>query len=459
MKHVHFIGIGGIGMSGIAEVLLNLGYKVSGSDVASSETTARLKKLGATIYEGHDGKNVKGAEVVVYSSAVKPDNSEILSAKENNIPVIPRAEMLAELMRMKVGIAVAGMHGKTTTTSMISTILSKGGLDPTVVIGGKLNAIDTNAKLGKGKYLVAEADESDKSFLLLSPKISIVTNIDPEHLDHYKGIEDIKSTFVQFLDRLPITGLAILCIDDKNVKDLVGRVKRPVITYGTDPKANFSVENIEHQGIISSFNCLKDGKPLGRIKLPMPGEHNVLNCLASIVVALEVGMDFSEIQKAVESFKGVQRRFTIKGEKHGITLVDDYAHHPTEIEATIKAAKQSYPSRRIVVTFQPHRYTRTRDLFDQFVTCFGEADLVLITDIYPASEAPIEGISGEKLFDSIVSHGHKDVLFCPNREEIPSTLWPRLKKNDIVLTMGAGDISHTGVEILNYIQEHGVTNE
>ena len=457
-KHIHFVGIGGIGMSGIAEVLLNLGYKVSGSDVAPSETTKRLQQLGATIFVGHRGEQIQGADIVVYSSAVQPDNPELKAAKSQNIPFIPRGEMLAELMRMKVGIAVAGMHGKTTTTSMVSMVLAQGGLDPTVVIGGKLNAIGTNAKLGQGKYLVAEADESDRSFLLLSPQIAVVTNLDPEHLDHYRDIEDIKSTFVQFLSRLPITGKAILCIDDPKVRDLFPKVQRPITTYGLREDADFRATDITFKGTTSTFTCQNHKKTLGTISLPMPGIHNVTNALAAVAVGLEVGLNFSTIAKGLENFSGVQRRFTIKGEHKGIIVIDDYGHHPTEIQATIKAAKLAFPNRRIVVAFQPHRYTRTRDLFKEFVSAFEGADFIVLTDIYPASEPPILEITTEKLYEAIVAKGQKNILYCGPRDKIPSTLWPELKKNDIVLTMGAGDISKTGDELLAFMRGRGELN-
>ncbi|MFC2074697.1 UDP-N-acetylmuramate--L-alanine ligase [Bdellovibrionota bacterium] len=458
-RHIHFVGIGGIGMSGIAELLLNLGYKVSGSDVSTSEITNRLSDLGATIFEGHKESQVSGCDVVVISSAVKSDNPEVVSAKKQNIPVIPRAEMLAELMRMKEGIAIAGTHGKTTTTSIVSTILAYADLDPTIVIGGKLNAIGSNARLGSGKYIVAEADESDKSFLLLSPTIAVVTNIDLEHMDRYKNLDDIKSTFLTFLSRLPFTGLAVLCVDEPNVQSIIPKIEKRKITYGTSPQADLRATNIKFEGLTTSFDCYQGKKHLGQVMIPMPGIHNVRNCLSAIAVAIEVGIDFPLISDALKEFSGVQRRFTLKGERQEVMVFDDYGHHPTEIKATISAARHSYPNKRIIAVFQPHRFTRTRDLFDEFLGSFNQADMLMLTDIYPASESPIAGVSGKSLQEGMIAQGYKNVHFCAKREQIPQALWPHLKKHDIVITLGAGDIVKTGPEILKFIEKNGLSNE
>lgn len=457
-RHIHFVGIGGIGMSGIAELLLNLGYDISGSDAAQSDTTKRLESLGAKISIGHHSSNITGAKVVVTSSAIRPDNVEVVEAKSKGILIIPRAEMLAELMKVKEGIAIAGMHGKTTTTSLVSTVLAHAGFDPTVVIGGKVNALGSNAKLGSGKYLVAEADESDKTFLLLPSKISVVTNIDREHLDNYKDIKEINSTFQKFLSNLPKTGLAILCIDNANVKALIPKVKARIITYGLSKNAEFRAEDVKFEGTKCHYKCFRKDKLLGALSLPMPGIHNVTNSLAAVAVATELGVSFTKIAEGLGNFGGVQRRFTIKGKFKDITVIDDYAHHPTEINATISAAKHAYPSNRIVVAFQPHRFSRTKDLFSEFVKCFDSVDLLMLAEIYAASEDPIKGITGKSLVDAISKHGHKNAHFCPNRIDIPKTLWPLLKKNDIVITMGAGDISKTGPEILNLIEEKGLAS-
>lgn len=455
-KNIHFVGIGGIGMSGIAELLINLEYNISGSDVSSSDTTKRLESLGAKIFLGHHSTNINDAQLVVTSSAIRPDNPEVLEAKKLGIQIIPRAEMLSELMRVKEGIAIAGMHGKTTTTSLVGTILAHAGLDPTIVVGGKLNALGSNAKLGTGKYLVAEADESDRSFLLLSPKMSVVTNIDMEHLDHYKNLDEIKETFLKFLSRLPKDGTAFLCIDNSDVKNLIPKLKSKVITYGISPNAEYRATEIKYNGINSSYKCLRSNKSLGSITLPMPGEHNVVNSLAAIAVAIELGVPFQKIADGLKGFRGVQRRFTIKGEFRDVIVIDDYGHHPTEIRAIIEATKHAYPSQRMVLAFQPHRYSRTKDLFSEFVKCFDGVDVLLLTEIYPASEDPIPGITGKALIDAIISRGHKCALFCANRVDIPKTLWPLLKKKDIVITMGAGDISKTGPEILNLLEEKGL---
>jgi UDP-N-acetylmuramate--alanine ligase len=452
VKRIHFVGIGGIGMSGIAEVLLNLGYRVGGSDLSESETTLRLRKAGADIAIGHRKENLRDADVVVTSSAVRPDNSEVAAAQERAIPVIPRAEMLAELMRMKYGVAVAGTHGKTTTTSLIATVLACGGLDPTAVIGGKLNIFGSNAKLGQGELLVAEADESDGSFLKLSPTIAIVTNIDPEHLDHYRSLEEIQTAFLEFVNKVPFYGLAVLCLDHENVQALIPQVKKRYVTYGLSTQANYRAGGISFQGVMSSFRAFENDRELGRISIRMPGLHSVYNALATIATARELDLDFGVVQEALGSFSGVQRRFQIKGERGGIMVVDDYGHHPAEIKATLSAAQNGW-GRRTVVVFQPHRYTRTRDLLREFFTAFNQADVLFLLDIYPAGEDPIPGVKAENLYEGIKGHGHKDVTLVSDRKEILDHLIPRLKSGDIVITLGAGDVWKIGETLLDELEK------
>jgi UDP-N-acetylmuramate--alanine ligase len=443
IEKIHFVGIGGIGMSGIAEVLLNLGYKVSGSDLRKTEITERLEQLGGEIFIGHERENVANADVVVISSAVHDDNPEVVEAVERLIPVIPRAEMLAELMRMKYGIAIAGTHGKTTTTSMVATILAKAGIDPTIVIGGRLNAIGTNARLGQGKFLVAEADESDGSFLKLSPTIAVVTNIDADHLDFYRDIDEIKATFVQFINKVPFYGLAVLCLDNDNIADIIPEVKKRFTTYGLTTQADFRATDIRHAGFMTSFVAHYKGARLGEITFPMPGAHNVLNALATIAVAMELNIPFAQIQAGFKAFGGVGRRFQVKGEVRDIMVVDDYGHHPTEIRATLAAAKGGW-DRRLVVVFQPHRYSRTKELFEDFVKAFYDADLLILTDIYPAGEKPIEGVTAELLAGRIKRHGQKDVTYIADRNAICDQLLGIVKAGDIVLTLGAGNIWQVG---------------
>ena len=434
-------------MSGIAEVLLNLGYKVSGSDMNLSDTTKHLQDSEAVIYKGHAASNIEGADVVVISSAVSQENEEVKAAKKLLIPVIPRAEMLAELMRLKYGIAVAGAHGKTTTTSIIATVLARGNIDPTVVIGGKLNSFGTNAKLGQGDFLVAEADESDGSFLKLSPTIAVVTTIDEEHLDYYKNLDAIKKAFLSFVNKVPFYGLAVLCLDDKNIQDIIPSVEKRYVTYGFSAQADFAAKDIELKGFESSFKVINRGKELGRFKLNMPGLHNVYNALSAVAVGLELEIDIDAIKKAFAEFSGVQRRFQVKGEINGVMVVDDYGHHPTEIKATLAAAKSGWDKRTIVI-FQPHRYTRTKDLMKDFATAFYQADVLILTDIYAAGETPIEGVTGERLYETIKGHGHKEVMFIKNKNEIPDYVFKMLKKDDIVITLGAGDVYKIGGEIV-----------
>ncbi|MCK5800998.1 MAG: UDP-N-acetylmuramate--L-alanine ligase [Deltaproteobacteria bacterium] len=457
VKRIHFVGIGGIGMSGIAEVLLNLGFEVSGSDLRESDTTRRLIDLGGSLQTaGHAPTHVAGAEVVVISSAVKQDNPEVVEARRLAIPVIPRAEMLAELMRMKYGIAVAGSHGKTTTTSLISAICDAAKIDPTVVIGGKVNALGSNARLGQGEYLLAEADESDGSFLSLSPTIAVVTNIDPEHMDHYGTIDKLKETFVTFVNKIPFYGLAVLCLDSPNVQSVLPQVDRRFVTYGTTSQADYSLKDVEAQGLKTLFTPLRHGEALAPITLNMVGLHNVLNALAAIAVAEELDIDYEVIRAALNDFNGVQRRFTVRGEVDGIMVVDDCGHHPTEIRATLSGARaaaarsgEDGADRRVVAIFQPHRYTRVRDQFEGFATAFYDADVVLMTEICPAGEAPLAGISGEKLCAAIHEHGHRDVTLFPSHDALFETLLQRVEPGDLVITLGAGDVWRLGQRLLD----------
>jgi UDP-N-acetylmuramate--alanine ligase len=448
IQHIHFVGIGGIGMSGIAEVLVNLGYRVSGTDQKDSAVTERLRGLGIAVHIGHDAKHISGAQVVVISSAVKGDNPEVVAAHQQKVPVIPRGEMLAELMRMKYGIAVAGSHGKTTTTSMVAQLLSMGGLDPTIVIGGKLGTIGSNAKLGKGPYLVAEADESDGSFMLLNPSLAIVTNIDREHLDHYKDLDEILDAFEVFANKVPFYGSVFLCLDDANASALRPRLKRQVHTYGTHPQVDLRARDIHQDGFRTHFKVTAYGEDLGAFSLGVPGHHMVLNALAAIGVALELGVDREIIRGSLASFTGAERRFTRKGEKDGVLVVDDYGHHPTEIAATLAGARAGFPDRRIVAAFQPHRYTRTKALLDEFGRCFFEADVVVLTDIYAAGEPPIPGLNGEKVMETLRSHGQKEVHLVPKVEDLPAALKKLARPGDLLITFGAGTITNAGPAFL-----------
>ena len=447
IKNIHFVGIGGIGMSGIAEVLLNLGYQISGSDIKETEVTRRLRSLGCEISYGHRRENLREADVVVISSAIRQKNPEVEAAEERLIPVIPRAEMLAELMRMKVGIAIAGTHGKTTTTSLISTVLAAGGLDPTVVIGGRLNSIGSNARLGQGEFLVAEADESDGSFLKLMPTIAVVTNIDPEHLDFYKGIEEIKESFLSFLEKIPFSGLAVLCLDHPNIQSLLPRLKKRFATYGLTTQADFQAKEIAFEGLSTSFDVVHHRQGIGRLSLRMPGIHNVYNALATLATAFELDIPFRVVQETLREFSGIQRRFQIKGEKKGILIVDDYGHHPVEIMATLKAARTGW-GKRIIAVFQPHRYTRTQALFKDFLTAFYDADVLILTDIYPAGEDRIEGVESKALFEGIREYGHKDVSYLADKGQIVEHLLRILSPGDLVITLGAGDIWQVSEELV-----------
>jgi len=450
--HIHFVGIGGIGMSGIAELLLNLGYKVSGSDLSSTDTTQRLEKLGGTVYCGHGAGQVQGADVVVTSSAVKGDNPEVLEARQSGIPVIPRAEMLAELMRLKYSVAVAGSHGKTTTTSIIAAMLEKGGLDPTVVIGGKLKSVGSNAVLGGGEFIVAEADESDGSFLKMAPTIAVVTNIDREHLDFYPDLAAVQSAFLAFIDRVPFYGRAVLCLDDEPIQNLIPEIQKPFVTYGLSTQADLQARHVTFQGLTSRFDVEARGEHLGTVVLNLPGIHNVYNALASIAVGLELDLEFSEIARALETLQGVQRRMEVKGETGDILVLDDYGHHPTEIKATLGAVRESWPDRRHVVVFQPHRYTRTQALFDEFSRAFYHSDVLVMLPVYSAGETHIPGVDSESLCQAISTHGHKETVCVPDKEAATAYLQKVLKPGDLLLTLGAGDVWQVGMSMLSHFE-------
>jgi len=452
VKHIHLVGIGGIGMSGIAELLLNLGYFISGSDLRKTGVTEHLSDLGGKIFLGHEPQNVDGADVVVFSSAVKGDNPEIVEARERSIPVIPRAEMLAELMRLKFGIAVAGSHGKTTTTSMIASILTRGGFDPTVVIGGRLNIWGgSNARLGRSDFLVAEADESDGSFLALSPSIAVISNIDHEHIDFYRSMNNLRKTFVDFINKIPFYGRAILCVDDKEVQGLIPKLTKSYLTYGLNPKSDIRASVISKGGLNTTFDVTFKNRLVGKVTISIPGEHNILNALAAVGVGLELDIDFKYIREGLKDLGGLKRRFEIKDERDGILFLDDYGHHPTEIIATLSAAKECWPDRRLVVVFQPHRFTRTRDLYDKFVISFNQADFLIITPLYGAGEEPIPGVDSRVLYQGIKNHGHRAVTFCDSIEDSISLLLNQIRPGDLVLTLGAGDIHIVGEELLKRI--------
>ena len=462
IQQVHFVGIGGIGMSGIAEVLLNLGYRVSGSDLRNSAATQRLTSLGAKIFEGHRSENLAGAEVVVTSSAISPENPEVVDAHRLHVPVIQRAEMLAELMRLKYGIAVAGMHGKTTTTSMVAAVLAAGGLDPTVVVGGRVDAMGSNARLGKSQYLVAEADESDRSFLKLSPILSVVTNIDREHMDCYRNMRDVKKTFLEFMDRVPFYGMVVACNDDPLLRRLLPQVQRRIITYGTRRGSDFLI-TVESPGTaprneaqpVSRFRVNYQRKDLGEFALHVPGLHNILNATAAIAVGVGLDIPTEAISTALEQFRGVDRRFQLRGRIAGVSVIDDYGHHPTEIKATLAAARQC-GFRKIHVIFQPHRYTRTRDLMEEFTTAFGDSDSLLVLEIYAASEKPIEGISGEVLARNIREKGGRDAEYATSFPEAARAAARIAGDGDMILTLGAGSVSQLGPMVLEELKGRAV---
>ena len=442
-------------MSGIAEVLCNLDFSVSGSDLRKSKNTDRLEKVGAKIYEGHAAENVGEAQVVVYSSAVKEDNPEVILAKEKKIPVIPRAEMLAELMTLKpYSVAVAGTHGKTSTTSMIATILGHAGLEPTTVVGGVVDTLGSNAKLGTSDWFVTEADESDRSFLMLNPTVSVVTNIDKEHMESYKGMDDVVQCFTDFVNKVPFYGACVICLDDPNIQFIIPNIKRRRVTYGMTAQADVSAHNIRYNNNYgTTFNVWKGAEDLGELNLPVPGKHNIYNALAAIVVALEVDIPFKKIVEAFAKFKNANRRFQFKGEAKGITVVDDYGHHPTEILATLSAAKRGSGGKRTVVIFQPHRYSRTQELMDEFALCFNNADVLFVSDIYAASEQPIEGISAEILTENIKKYGHKNAQYIGNIENAAAQIIESLEKDDLVITLGAGSITRLSDEILETLRQ------
>jgi len=451
-QHIHFVGIGGVGMSGIAEVLLNMGYRVTGSDQRRGEAVERLEQLGAKVFVGHDAANVAGAHVVVYSSAVARDNVEVAEARARQTPVIPRAEMLAELMRLKYAIAVAGTHGKTTTTSLIASVLAEGRLDPTVVVGGRIRSLGSNARLGQGEYMVAEADESDGSFLRLTPTMAVVTTIDAEHLDYYGTLERVSEAFLAFVNKVPFYGAAVLCLDQPNVQLLIPRVEKRIITYGLESAADLTAHRLTLSGLTARFEVLHRGQALGECLLRVPGRHNVLNAMAAIAVGLDLEIPFVTIQRGLAEFSGVQRRFQVRGESRGVLVVDDYGHHPAEVRATLAAAKAGF-DRRVVTVFQPHRYTRTLHLRQEFLTAFNQSDTLVVMDIYPAGEAAIAGVSGQDLADAIRAHGHRDVVYLgSDRERILAHLEDVLRSGDLVLTLGAGDVGQLGQALLERLE-------
>ncbi|MGH7298803.1 MAG: UDP-N-acetylmuramate--L-alanine ligase [Candidatus Rokuibacteriota bacterium] len=452
-QHIHFVGIGGVGMSGIAEVLLTLGYRVTGSDARRSETVERLERLGAKVFMGHEAAHVEGAHVAVYSSAVARDNVEVQAARQRGVPVIGRAEMLAELMRLKYGIAIAGTHGKTTTTSMVAAVLAGGGFDPTVVVGGRVHALGANARLGQGEFLVAEADESDGSFLKLTPTIAVVTTVDAEHLDHYADLDAIVAAFLAFVNKVPFYGSAVVCLDDENVQRMIPRMDKRVVTYGLAAGADLMARRLQFSEMRSEFEAVHRGKSLGSVALQLPGRHNVLNALAAASVGLDLEMPFDKIQAALASFAGVQRRFQIRGEAQGVLVVDDYGHHPAEIRATLAAAKAGF-DRRVITVFQPHRYSRTQHLRSDFLTAFYQSDVLIVMDIYAAGEAPIPGVHARDLADGIAAHGHREVLYLGgDRPAIVDYLCESTRTGDLVLTLGAGDVGQLGGELLKRLGE------
>ena len=451
IKNVHFVGIGGIGMSGIAEILLSQGFNITGSDLNKSEVTERLESLGIKIYEGHSPANLKEADVVVYSSAVNLDNPEVKAAIERKIPVIKRSEMLAECMRMKYGIGIAGTHGKTTTTSMVGLVLTEAGIDPTIIVGGKLSSLGgTNARLGKGDYIVVEADEFDRTFLKLAPVIAAITTLEKEHLDTYKDLDDIKAAFVEFANKVPFFGFVVLCLDEPALQDVIPLINKKIFTYGLSPQADIRAVNITHDKNSSEFTVTYLGKELGKIKLNIPGLHNVKNSLVALTIAKEMGVKFEVIKKALESFTGVYRRFEKKYD-NDIMVIDDYGHHPTEINVTLDGIRRGW-NRRLVAVFQPHLYSRTKDFYAEFGRSFLNSDVFICTDVYPAREKPIEGITGELIANAAKNFGHKNVYYEPDKTKIPELLKSIYKKGDIVITLGAGDIWKLGEKFVEYLR-------
>ncbi|MEE9142118.1 MAG: UDP-N-acetylmuramate--L-alanine ligase [Gammaproteobacteria bacterium] len=461
INRVHFVGIGGVGMSGIAEVLLNLGYQVCGSDLKENAGTRRLEKLGAIIRIGHDPQHVANADVIVVSTAVPSNNSEVLAAQEARLPIVPRAEMLAELMRFRHGIAVAGTHGKTTTTSLIASVLAEGGLDPTFVVGGRVVGADTNARLGAGKYLVAEADESDASFLHLQPVMTVVTNIDADHLDTYEGdVEQLRQAFVDFLHNLPFYGLAVVCIDDPGVREIMPRLKRAMLTYGVAEGADVRATKMEADGYRTHVDVERAGRESIRLSVNLPGHHNAMNALAAVAIGTELGVSDDAIVDALKGFEGIDRRIQLIGEVdrggEPVTIVDDYGHHPTEIAATFEALRSSHPERRIVAVFQPHRYTRTRDLLDDFAEVLSRIDVLVLTEVYAAGEEPISGADGRALARAVRSRGRVEPVFVESLEDVPAALTALLLAGDVVLTLGAGDIGGLAKQLPEALVREGV---
>jgi UDP-N-acetylmuramate--alanine ligase len=451
---IHFVGIGGIGMSGIAEVLVNLEYPVSGSDLKKSATTRRLESLGVKFFNGHRAENVEGADVVVVSSAVRQDNVEVDRARTLQIPIIPRAEMLAELMRLKYGIAVAGSHGKTTTTSMIAVMLDHAGFDPTMVVGGRLAILGSNARLGSSDFMVVEADESDRSFLHLSPVIAVVTGIDREHMEAYRDLEDLEGAFVDFVNKVPFYGASVVCLDEERIQDLLPRIRRRYVTYGYSTQADVTADSVELSEMQSSFTLKLRGEEMGRVTLNVPGRISVLNSLAAVGVALELGIPPEQILSGLEAYTGVDRRFQIKGSEEGILVVDDYGHHPTEIRASLATAKEAF-GRRTIVVFQPHRYTRIQALYDEFCRAFHQADLLLVTEIYPAGEEPIPGVTGLALAEGIKKHGHRDVRFVEALDAIAAVVAKEMEEGDLILTLGAGSVTTLSDRLVEMVRDRG----
>jgi len=457
-RHIHMVGIGGIGMSGMAEILIRKGFKVSGSDGAEGEATHRLRQMGAEIFIGHNPANIGDADVVVYTSAVKEDeNVETKAALEKKIPVIKRAEMLAELMRMKYGIGIAGTHGKTTTTTMAGMVIRQGEFDPTIIVGGRVHSFDkTNAVVGGGDIIIVEADEYDRTFLKLSPSMVVITNIDLEHLDIYEDLDDIRNAFLEFANKVPFYGAVILCLDDENVRGILPGIKRRTLTYGYTPQARLRPATVVTNQMYSEFDVVFDKQKLGRVRIMAPGEHNVRNALAAIALGLELNMSFEAIQKGLEQFSGVFRRFQIKYHEHDIIVVDDYAHHPTEVQATLNAARKGWPDKRIIAVFQPHLYSRTQQLCEEFGSSFFDADVLVVTDIYPSREKPIEGVTGQLISDTAKDLGHQHVLFTGEKTTLPQTLKELVKPGDIVITMGAGDVYKFGEQFVDQLKKEGV---
>lgn len=454
-RHIHMVGIGGIGMSGMAEILLQKGYTITGSDGTLSETTDRLEELGATVYEGHDPENIEGADVVVYTSAVKAEeNVETREAKTRKIPVIKRAEMLGELMRMKYGIGVAGTHGKTTTTSLTGHVVQAGGFDPTIIVGGRVHSFDeTNAVVGTGDIIIVEADEFDRTFLRLTPSLAVITNIDTDHMDIYNDVEEIKESFIEFANKVPFYGAVVICLDDPLVQSIVPQLERRTISYGLTPQAQVQALNIEMDQFCSEFDVKFENEMLSHIKLHTPGIHNVKNALAAFAVGLELDMEIEDIRQGLEQFMGVFRRFQLKTDTDEVMVIDDYAHHPTEVQATLSAARNGWQERRIIAVFQPHLYSRTQQLYKEFGSSFFDAEVLILTDVYPSREKPIEGVDGKLIADTAEQYGHRDVHYVPDKENVPDKLETLIQPGDIIITMGAGDIYEYAEEFAKRLEK------